>query len=180
MMRSSAAGRAYTIAVEMKTNCPVLPANARISFSACSRWYDRNWQTTSHFCLPISFSLLDAFTNGVAHRPEVQQAIVSIDNTSIRQEVADNGRLPQLDLRLQTKLQNLGESPGSALGNTFNLDPSESWLAFIASFASVVLTFLAGAEVDPDDFRERFGTSLAIGVASFLFRARVRSRFPRR
>jgi Kef-type K+ transport system membrane component KefB len=56
---------------------------------------------------------------------------------------------------------------GVALGNTFNLDPNASWLAFIASFASVVLTFLAGAEVDPDDFRERFGASIAIGVVSF-------------
>ena len=53
---------------------------------------------------------------------------------------------------------------GVALGNTFNLDPNESWLVFIASFASVVLTFLAGAEVDPDDFRERFGATIAIGV----------------
>jgi Kef-type K+ transport system membrane component KefB len=57
---------------------------------------------------------------------------------------------------------------GVALGNTFNLDPNASWLAFIASFASVVLTFLAGAEVDPDDFRERFGASMTIGVVSFL------------
>ncbi|MGZ5422900.1 MAG: cation:proton antiporter, partial [Aeromicrobium sp.] len=32
---------------------------------------------------------------------------------------------------------------------------------------SVLLTFLAGAEIDPDDLRERFGASLAIGVASF-------------
>jgi len=31
-----------------------------------------------------------------------------------------------------------------------------------------VLTFLAGAEVDPDDFRERLGASLAIGVVSFI------------
>jgi Kef-type K+ transport system membrane component KefB len=57
---------------------------------------------------------------------------------------------------------------GVALGNTFNLDPNASWLGFIASFASVVLTFLAGAEVDPDDFRERFGASMTIGVVSFL------------
>src|SRR3984957_1954521 len=57
---------------------------------------------------------------------------------------------------------------GVALGNVFNLDPNASWLVFIASFASVVLTFLAGAEVDPDDFRERFGVSMAIGVVSFL------------
>ena len=45
---------------------------------------------------------------------------------------------------------------GIALGNVFNLNPNQSWLVLIASFASVVLTFLAGAEVDPDDFRERF------------------------
>jgi len=57
---------------------------------------------------------------------------------------------------------------GVALGNTFSLDPDASWLVFIASFASVVLTFLAGAEVDPDDFRERFGASMTIGVVSFL------------
>jgi Kef-type K+ transport system membrane component KefB len=57
---------------------------------------------------------------------------------------------------------------GVALGYVFKLDPNASWLAFIASFASVVLTFLAGAEVDPDDFRERLGASLAIGVVSFL------------
>jgi Kef-type K+ transport system membrane component KefB len=57
---------------------------------------------------------------------------------------------------------------GVALGNIFNLDPNTDWLTFIASFASVVLTFLAGAEVDPDDFRDRFGASITIGVASFI------------
>jgi Kef-type K+ transport system membrane component KefB len=56
---------------------------------------------------------------------------------------------------------------GVALGNIFSLDPNQSWLVLIAGFASVVLTFLAGAEVDPDDFRERFGASMAIGIASF-------------
>ncbi len=56
---------------------------------------------------------------------------------------------------------------GIALGNTFNLDPDQGWLVFLASFASVVLTFLAGAEVDPDDFRERFGASITIGFVSF-------------
>src|SRR5450755_5091906 len=53
-----------------------------------------------------------------------------------------------------------------ALVELFNLAPNASWLAFIASFASVVLTFLAGAEVDPDDFRERFWASIGIGVIS--------------
>ena len=57
---------------------------------------------------------------------------------------------------------------GVLVGNVLNLDASADWLVFIASFASIVLTFLAGAEVDPDDFRERLGASLAIGLVSFV------------
>jgi Kef-type K+ transport system membrane component KefB len=53
-------------------------------------------------------------------------------------------------------------------GNVFGLDPNTDWLVFIANFASIVLTFLAGAEVDPDDFRERFAATVSIGVVSFV------------
>jgi Kef-type K+ transport system membrane component KefB len=56
---------------------------------------------------------------------------------------------------------------GVAVGNVFSIE-SQQWLDFIAAFASIVLTFLAGAEVDPDDFRERFGASMAIGIVSFI------------
>jgi Kef-type K+ transport system membrane component KefB len=57
---------------------------------------------------------------------------------------------------------------GVVVGNVFGIDPNEDWLIFIATFASIVLTFLAGAEVDPDDFRERFGAAMAIGIVSFV------------
>jgi Kef-type K+ transport system membrane component KefB len=57
---------------------------------------------------------------------------------------------------------------GVVLGNVFDLNASEPWLVFVASFASIVLTFLAGAEVDPDDFKERFGATMTIGIVSFL------------
>jgi Kef-type K+ transport system membrane component KefB len=56
---------------------------------------------------------------------------------------------------------------GVVVGNLFSLDPNVDWLVFIATFASIVLTFLAGAEVDPDDFRERFAASVSIGLVSF-------------
>jgi Kef-type K+ transport system membrane component KefB len=56
---------------------------------------------------------------------------------------------------------------GVVVGNLFSLDPNTDWLVFIATFASIVLTFLAGAEVDPDDFRERFGAAFSIGLVSF-------------
>lgn len=42
------------------------------------------------------------------------------------------------------------------------------WIDFLASFGSVLLTFLAGAEIDPVSFRKHLKPSLFIGVASFL------------
>jgi Kef-type K+ transport system membrane component KefB len=56
---------------------------------------------------------------------------------------------------------------GVVAGNLFNINPNTDWLVFIATFASIVLTFLAGAEVDPDDFRERWRASVSIGLVSF-------------
>ena len=42
------------------------------------------------------------------------------------------------------------------------------WIDFLASFAGVVLTFLAGAEVDPALLRQKFKASAVIGGLSFL------------
>jgi Kef-type K+ transport system membrane component KefB len=55
---------------------------------------------------------------------------------------------------------------GVVVGNTFDLQ-SQEWLDFIASFASIVLTFLAGMEVDPAYLRRRFEASVGIGIVSF-------------
>ncbi|MFN2469255.1 MAG: cation:proton antiporter [Gaiellaceae bacterium] len=57
-------------------------------------------------------------------------------------------------------------SLGVILGNVFELR-SEQWLDFIAAFASIVLTFLAGMEVDPAYMRRRLEASVGIGIASF-------------
>ena len=56
---------------------------------------------------------------------------------------------------------------GVAAGNLFHL-PTQEWLDFIARFGSIVLTFLAGMEVDPAYMRRRLGASLGIGVVSFI------------
>jgi Kef-type K+ transport system membrane component KefB len=55
---------------------------------------------------------------------------------------------------------------GVAVGNLFHLQTQE-WLDFVAKFASIVLTFLAGMEVDPSYMRRRLGASLGLGVVSF-------------
>ena len=56
---------------------------------------------------------------------------------------------------------------GVVAGNAFDLQ-SQEWLDFIAAFASIVLTFLAGMEVDPAYMRRRLSASVGIGVVSFV------------
>ena len=75
------------------------------------------------------------------------------------------GSMISVEVGLSVALIELGL--GVVVGNLFDLDPSTDWLVFVATFASVVLTFLAGAEVDPDDFRERWTASVSIGLVSF-------------
>lgn len=55
---------------------------------------------------------------------------------------------------------------GVVVGNAFDLGTAD-WLDFIAKFASIVLTFLAGMEVDPAYMRRRLPASLGIGFTSF-------------
>lgn len=63
---------------------------------------------------PISFSLLDTLSTAMRERPEVQQAVLAIDDAAIRQRVADNARLPALDLALQAQWNGLDESTREA------------------------------------------------------------------
>jgi Kef-type K+ transport system membrane component KefB len=56
---------------------------------------------------------------------------------------------------------------GVIVGNAFHLDVP-SWLSFLGSFAGMVLTFQAGAEVDVPQFRREWKASLSIGLVSFV------------
>ena len=56
---------------------------------------------------------------------------------------------------------------GILAGNFLGLHTTP-WIDFLAGFASIVLTFLAGSEVDPDLLREKWKESLLIGGLSFL------------
>ena len=57
---------------------------------------------------------------------------------------------------------------GVLAGNFLGLQTND-WIDFLAGFGSVLLTFLAGAEIDPGSLRRHLRPSLAIGVVSFLF-----------
>ena len=56
---------------------------------------------------------------------------------------------------------------GVLAGNAIGIQPAP-WLVFIASLGGILLTFLAGTEVNLKMMREKFKTSLFIGGASFL------------
>jgi Kef-type K+ transport system membrane component KefB len=53
-----------------------------------------------------------------------------------------------------------------ARGMRWELHANE-WIAFLAGFGSILLTFMAGAEIEPSVLRRFFKESLAIGAASF-------------
>jgi Kef-type K+ transport system membrane component KefB len=55
---------------------------------------------------------------------------------------------------------------GFVVGNALSLDVP-SWLSFIGSFAGILLTFLAGAEVDAPQLRREWKASTSIGLVSF-------------
>ena len=53
------------------------------------------------------------------------------------------------------------------LGGNFLGLHTTPWIDFLAAFGSVLLTFLAGAEIDPGALRRHLRASLAIGALSF-------------
>jgi Kef-type K+ transport system membrane component KefB len=55
---------------------------------------------------------------------------------------------------------------GVAVGNLFTVTVPD-WLSFVGTFAGVMLTFLAGAEVDVPQFRREWQASISIGAISF-------------
>lgn len=56
---------------------------------------------------------------------------------------------------------------GVVAGNFFGL-ATTPWIDFLATFGAGLLTFLAGAEIDPASLRRHLRPSLAIGSVSFL------------
>ena len=56
---------------------------------------------------------------------------------------------------------------GAVAGNIIGL-PLSPWVNYLAGFGAILLTFLAGTEVDADVVRRNFGASVGVGVVSFL------------
>jgi Kef-type K+ transport system membrane component KefB len=57
---------------------------------------------------------------------------------------------------------------GALVGNLFHVQTT-SWIDFLAGFGSGLLTFLAGAEIEPKIIAKHWKETLSIGFVSFLF-----------
>jgi Kef-type K+ transport system membrane component KefB len=56
---------------------------------------------------------------------------------------------------------------GVAAGNFLGIEQTDAWMSFLAMLGSGVLTFLAGAEIDPASLRAHLKASMSIGIVSF-------------
>jgi len=58
---------------------------------------------------PIEYSLLDAVTTSIEHRPEMKQALLNMDNAAIQVLVSNNARLPLLNLAASMQFNGLDD-----------------------------------------------------------------------
>ncbi len=56
---------------------------------------------------------------------------------------------------------------GAVAGNLVDLQITD-WVNFLAGFGAILLTFLAGTEIDPRMVRKHFWSSMTIGVVGFI------------
>ena len=56
---------------------------------------------------------------------------------------------------------------GAIAGSTVGL-PLIPWINYIASFGAIVLTFLAGTDIDPHVVKRNFASSVTIGLMGFF------------
>jgi Kef-type K+ transport system membrane component KefB len=56
---------------------------------------------------------------------------------------------------------------GAVAGNTMGLHLTD-WVNFLAGFGAILLTFLAGTEIDRTVIRKHFRSSISIGIVGFL------------
>ena len=57
---------------------------------------------------------------------------------------------------------------GAALGGVITLGTDASWIKFLSGAGAILLTFLAGAELDPVVFRAKWKEATAVGVTGFI------------
>ncbi len=72
-----------------------------------------------------------------------------------------------ISIRLALSVALIEIMVGAIAGNAMGL-PLTPWIDYLAGFGAILLTFLAGAEVDMSVVRRNVGASIGIGFVSFL------------
>ena len=94
--------------------------------------------------------------------------ISSLENTwliaALWMVLAFIGALISVRLKISAALVEI--ALGMLAGNLIALT-TNSWIDFIAGFGSIMLTYLAGAEIDPDVMRRQWRPAVLIGAVSF-------------
>jgi outer membrane protein TolC len=96
---------------------------------------------------PIHYSLREAMMTAINNRPEVQQAILGISDADIRELVADNQRLPLLNLAAEMSFLGLDNTPGEAYSDMGEGD-------FIDYLLGVVFEYPLGNRAAEAAFRQ--------------------------
>jgi len=109
VIRAQRAVRAASDRLKVLMNDPRLPVGGEIVLMPTDSALDQ----------PIEFSLIDAMTTAIERRPDIRQAVLSIDDASIRQVIAKNAKLPQLDLNAQVALVGLDDRLDDATNDQF-------------------------------------------------------------
>jgi outer membrane protein len=76
----------------------------------------------------LSISLLNAIDTGIQNRPEVEQSILSIDDSTIRENVARNAKLPTLNLTAQARMLGLDDSISDGYNDSISNRFVDDWL----------------------------------------------------
>jgi Kef-type K+ transport system membrane component KefB len=103
-------------------------------------------------CCPLHIGALDSLNN-----------MYGIATLWIALAFAASAISPRIGLSVALVEILLGVFGGNVLGMATN-----QWIDFLAGFGSILLTFLAGAEIDPESFRRFLKPSLAIGGIGFI------------
>ncbi|MEE9131177.1 MAG: TolC family protein, partial [Phycisphaerales bacterium] len=80
---------------------------------------------------PIRYNLRETIITAVGNRPEIPLAALGINDAEIRQHLADNARLPLLNLSAQLAYFGLDREPGDAYDNLFE----GNFIDYILGFA---------------------------------------------
>jgi len=94
MLRAQRTMRRASDRLKALMNDPDLPVGSEILLIPSDQAIDE----------PIVLSLVEEIRTAVSNRPEIDTALLAIDDASIRETVAENGTLPKLDLRAQASI----------------------------------------------------------------------------